>query len=171
MLKKTITYSDLDGNPVVEDFYFNLSKAEIAEMELSKRGGLSAYLQELVDAQDGGQIISAFKEILTKSLGRRSEDGKRFVKNQQIIDDFLQSDAYSVLFMELISGDNAGADFVAAIVPQDMAKELTKVENVELPQEEPAWIKEDREPTQEEMAKMDRDQLLEVFKRRQYRNK
>jgi hypothetical protein len=171
MLKKTITYSDLDGNPVVEDFYFNLSKAEIAEMELSKKGGLSAYLQELVDAQDGGQIISAFKEILTKSLGRRSEDGKRFIKNQQIIDDFLQSDAYSVLFMELISGDNSGADFVAAIVPQDMAKELTKVENVELPQEEPAWIKEDREPTQEEMAKMDRDQLLEVFKRRQYRNK
>ena len=109
MLKKTLTYSDLDGNPVTEDFYFSLSKAEIAEMELSYDGGLQTHLKRIVANKDGAAIIGAFKNILTSSVGRRSEDGRRFIKSDEITQEFMQTDAYSELFMELVTDADASA--------------------------------------------------------------
>jgi len=132
MLKKTITYSDLDGNSVTDDFYFNLNKSELVEMELSgENGSLSGQLQDLVKSEDGGQIIAALKKILSLSVGRRSEDGKRFIKTEDITNEFLQSDAYSELFMNLVSQTDGAVEFITGIMPADMAK---KVVDHELPE-------------------------------------
>jgi len=84
MLKKTITYKDLDGNDVTEDFYFNLNKAEIAEMEMMEAGGLSTKLRRIVETNDQREIMIAFKSIIMQTIGRRSEDGRRFEKSERI---------------------------------------------------------------------------------------
>lgn len=123
MLKKTIKYQDLDGKDLVEDFYFNLSKAEIAEMELSQKGGLTAYLTELVSSQDGAAIMAAFKDILRRSYGRRSDDGKRFMKKPEYFEEFLETDAYSVLFMQLVTDAETSAAFINGIVPADLVEQ------------------------------------------------
>lgn len=179
MLKKTITFKDLDGNDVTEDFYFNLNKAEIAEMELSKEGGLTAYLQEIVQATNGGEIIAAFKDILTKAVGRRSEDGRRFIKSQEITDEFMQSEAYSVFFMELVTDAEASSDFIKAIMPSDLQEKVAQ--DLELPdpvqsniaQDDqikqelmalPAWKRENREPTKAELESMSPEELREAWR-------
>jgi hypothetical protein len=134
MLKKTITYKDLDGNPIVEDFYFNLSKAELAEMELSQHGGMEKWLTSIIASQDGGKIIAAFKEILRKAYGRRSNDNKSFIKTDQAWVEFESSDAYSELFMDLVTDAEAGVNFIKAVMPSDL---VGKVQTVELPTEIP----------------------------------
>jgi hypothetical protein len=138
VLKKTITYKDLDGNDVTEDFYFNLSTAEIAEMELSKAGGLAAYLKNIIDGAQQDEIIRTFKMIISATVGRRSEDGKRFIKSQEISDEFMQTEAYSVLFMELLTNAEAAAQFITAVVPKDISdklatREITGITDAQLP--------------------------------------
>lgn len=118
MLKKTITYTDYDGVQRTEDFYFNLSKAEIAEMELSTAGGLDKTINRIVAEQDGARIIALFKDLVLKSYGKKSDDGRRFIKNQELRDDFAQTEAYSDLFMELATDADAAAAFVNGIVPK-----------------------------------------------------
>jgi len=115
MLKKTITYTDYDGNERVEDFYFNLSKAEVAEMEMSEYGGLSNLLKKIV--QDTKRIIEMFKDLILRAYGEKSPDGKRFVKNQELREAFSQTEAYSELFMELAGNAEAAAAFVNGITP------------------------------------------------------
>lgn len=169
MLKKTITFKDLDDNLVTEDFYFNLSKAEVAEMELSREGGLSGFLEKIVEAGNGGEIITTFKSIIRSAVGKRSEDGRRFIKNDEVRDDFFQSDAYSELFMELCTDANAGAAFVRGIVPSDMAElaKLPKTEDVQLPEDDqPPWIREDRDPTKQELMRMSKEEMAQAFARR-----
>lgn len=117
MLKKTITYEDYDGNQRTEDFYFNLSKAEVAEMEMSAEGGLTKTLESIVAAQDGKRIIETFKDLILKSYGQKSVDGKRFIKTQELREAFVQSEAYSELFMELATNADASAAFVNGIIP------------------------------------------------------
>ncbi|MCA1806571.1 MAG: hypothetical protein LC687_01725 [Actinobacteria bacterium] len=170
MLKKTISYPDLDGNTVTEDFYFNLSMAEVAEMELSQKGGLVGYLETIVAKEDGEAIIRTFKQIIMKSVGRRSEDGKRFVKNQEIIDEFMQSEAYSQLFMEMVTDGSKAAAFVEGIVPSNMKEKLANGLPQPKDDEKPAWITENREPTDEELRTMNADQMREVFRRRQVKD-
>jgi len=171
VLKKTITFKDLDGNQVTEDFYFNLNQAEIAEMELSYDGGLSEYLQKIIAKEDGHAIITAFKDIVMKSVGRRSEDGRRFIKSPEITNDFLQTEAYSEMFMNLVTNAESAAEFIRGIVPQDMAKNVNisaNAEVVELPQPKDAspWITEDRDPTKQEMLSMSSEQLREAYVRK-----
>jgi len=120
MLKKTIKYTDFDGNPREETFYFNLTQAELAEMELSTEGGLSVKLQKIIEAQDNPTIIALFKEIIGKAYGEKSPDGKQFVKNPQIRDAFMQTQAYSDLFMELATNPEAAAAFINGIVPANL---------------------------------------------------
>ncbi len=115
MLKKTITYTDYNGVERTEDFYFNLSKAEAMEMELSTSGGLTEMVRRIVAAQDTPTIIKVFKEILLKSYGEKSPDGKRFIKSEALSEEFAQTEAYSQLFMELASDDKAAAAFVNGI--------------------------------------------------------
>lgn len=124
MLRKTITYKNFDDETVTEEFHFNLTKAELAEMELGHKGGMQKYLEDIIASEDGAKIIASFKAILTASVGKKSEDGKRFVKNQDIIDEFLESGAYSEFFMELVTNAEAGAKFIKAIVPSDLSTKV-----------------------------------------------
>lgn len=124
MLKKTITYTDYNGVERKEDFYFNLSKAEIMEMELSTTGGLAEMIQKVVAAQDTPSIMKIFKELILKAYGEKSADGKRFIKNSELTAAFEQTEAYSNLFMELATDAEAAAKFVNAIVPADLAKQI-----------------------------------------------
>lgn len=117
MLKKTIQYIDFDGNERKEDFYFNLTKAEVAEMELSTEGGLAKALTKIVETQDSKRIVESFKDLILRSYGIKSPDGKRFIKNQEVRDEFSQTEAYSELFMELATNADMAASFVNGIVP------------------------------------------------------
>jgi hypothetical protein len=117
MLKKRITYVDFDGNSRTEDFYFNLTKAEVTEMELSAEGGLAKTLEKIVEAKDNKRILETFKDLILRSYGEKSPDGKRFIKNQEIRDAFSQTEAYSELFMELAMKPEMASAFVNGIVP------------------------------------------------------
>ena len=122
MLKKTITYTDYNGNERTEDFYFNLSQAEIAEMELSTVGGFGDMVKRIIDAQDVPAIAKTFKDIIFKSYGEKTPDGKRFVKSKELSEAFSQTEAYSVLFMELATDADKGSEFVNGIMPADTTK-------------------------------------------------
>ena len=117
MLKKTFTYIDYNGVERTEDHYFNLSKAELMEMELSTTGGLAEMINNIVAAQDAPAIVKIFKELVLKAYGKKSPDGRRFIKSQELADEFSQTEAYSQLFMELATDADAAAKFVNGIVP------------------------------------------------------
>lgn len=127
MLKKTVTYTDYNGVERTEDFYFNLTKAEITEMELSTAGGFAEMLQKVVAAQDAPSIIKVFKDLVLKAYGEKSPDGKRFVKSEEISTAFAQTEAYSQIFMELATDSKAAAAFVNGIVPADMQADAQKL--------------------------------------------
>ena len=120
MLKKTIKYTDYDGNEREEDFYFNLNKAEVTEMELSKQGGLSEYIKRIVAAQDAPSLVELFKELICKSYGEKSLDGKRFVKSKELTEEFTQTEAYAEIFVELASNAEEATKFVNGIMPKNM---------------------------------------------------
>lgn len=128
MLKKTITYVDFNGEERTEDFYFNLTKAEITEMELEVKGGLTKTINDITKAEDTPALIKLFKNIILRSYGVKSEDGKRFIKNDQLREEFTQTAAYSELFMELATNADAAAEFVNAIVPSDIAEKMKEVD-------------------------------------------
>lgn len=117
MLKKTITYKDYNGVERTEDFMFNLTKAEILEMQLAKDGGMDAAIKKIVDAKDAPEIMKVFKELILKSYGVISDDGRRFIKSKEISDGFAQTEAFSMLYIELATDTDAAAAFVNGIVP------------------------------------------------------
>lgn len=118
MLKKTISYVDFDGEQREEDFYFNLTKAEIAEMELSTQNGLEALVKDIIAAKNHEKLVTLFKDLVLRSYGVKSDDGRRFIKTPQIKEEFAQTAAYSELFMELVTDDKAAAAFFNGIVPK-----------------------------------------------------
>lgn len=126
MLKKTITFTDYNGVERTEDFYFNLTKAEIMEMEMSTAGGLAEMIQKIVSAQDAPSLIAMFKELILKAYGEKSLDGKRFIKSKELSDAFSQTEAYSILFMELATDATEASNFVNGIIPADISKEVAK---------------------------------------------
>lgn len=126
MIKKTITYTDYNGIERTEDFWFHLTNAEIMEMELSEVGGLTEKIQKIVNAQDGPEIMKLFKELVLKAYGEKSADGRRFIKNDELRTEFSQTEAYSQIFMELATDDDAAAKFVNGIIPADAAKKLAE---------------------------------------------
>lgn len=126
MLTKTITYTDFKGNERTEELYFNLTKAEIMEMEMSVSGGLSEMITKIVNAKDAPSIIKIFKELLLKSYGEVSPDGRKFIKSEELSTAFSQTEAYSDLFMELATNADAAAKFINGIIPADAAKQLAE---------------------------------------------
>lgn len=130
MIKKTITFKDLDGNPLTDTFWFNLSKADIAEMQLSTDGGLAEHLKTIAAAKNAKDLLVAFKMVVSKAVGRRAADNIQFEKNDAISNSFMQSDAYSELFMEMVV-DPEGIvilDFIKGVMPEDLAKEIDKLD-------------------------------------------
>ena len=124
MLVKKVTYIDYMENERTEDLHFNLSEAELTEMELSTTGGLGEYIKKITAAQDAPAMIALFKDLVLKSYGEVSPDGRRFVKNDEIREAFSQTPAYSKIFMELAFDADAAAKFIKGIVPKDMADKL-----------------------------------------------
>lgn len=122
MLKKTVTYVDYNGVERTEDFYFNLSKAEVAEMEMSVEGGFSKMLEEIVKTNDNVRIMELFKQMVLKAYGEKSADGKRFIKSKELSEAFSQTEAYSEIFMELALDEKAAAAFVNGIMPANLGK-------------------------------------------------
>ncbi len=116
MLKKTITYVDYEGVERKEDFYFNLSRAELLDLDLNQDGGMKAYLQEIIDAKDKVKIWNVFTKLVKLSYGVKTDDGKRFKKNPELTDAFVQSEAFSELMVELTSNENAAAAFANGIL-------------------------------------------------------
>ncbi|MDD3288115.1 MAG: hypothetical protein PHX43_03820 [Alphaproteobacteria bacterium] len=117
MLKKTITYTDYEGVERKEDFYFNLTKAEVTEMELSTEGSFSKYLEKIIAAKNQKEVIEVFKMLILKAYGEKSADGRRFIKNQQLREEFSQTEAYSEFFMELATDTASAEAFVKGILP------------------------------------------------------
>jgi hypothetical protein len=159
VLKKRITYEDFNGEEVTEELYFNLSKAELVELELSRPGGMQEHLQKIVESEDGKAIITEFKELILMSYGQRSEDGKRFVKTQAMRDEFASTEAYSQLFFELCTDAEKAAEFVNGIIPTGLADEVANLQisqNGALP--EPTII------SVEELQAMDPAEVEEVQK-------
>ena len=117
MLKETIKFTDYNGVERTEDHYFHLSKAEAMEMEMSTSGGLSEMIRKIVAAQDTPAIIKIFKEIILKSYGQKSPDGRQFIKSPELSKAFSETEAYSQLFMKLATDADAAATFVNGIVP------------------------------------------------------
>lgn len=128
MIKKTITYTDYNGLERKEDFYFNLTEAEVMEMEMSTTGGLAEMIQKIVNAQDAPAIIKIFKDLVLRAYGEKSADGKRFIKSDEIATAFSQTEAYSILFMRLATDADEAAEFVNGIVPAKLS-EKAKAQN------------------------------------------
>jgi hypothetical protein len=118
MLKETMTYFDYDGNERTENFYFNLSKAECMELELTTDGGLQNTINRITEAKDKAEIIKLFKSLILKAYGEKSPDGKYFMKSPEISAKFESTEAYSDLFMRLASNADEATRFVNGIVPQ-----------------------------------------------------
>lgn len=123
MLKETITYADYNGVNRTEDFYFNLSKSEIMEMELGTTGGFAEMIQKVISAKDSTMIIKIFKDLVLKSYGEKSADGKRFMKSDEISAAFSQTEAYDQIFMKLATDTDAAIMFVNGIMPSDLQKD------------------------------------------------
>lgn len=121
MLKKTLTYTDYNGNERTEDFYFNLTKAEIMKMEMSRSGGLAESIQRIVAAQDQPAIIAIFEELIQAAYGVKTPDGKGFIKRKEDLEAFVATEAYSDLFMELATDADKASEFINGIVPVDLA--------------------------------------------------
>lgn len=130
MLKKTITYTDYNGIQRSEDYYFHLTRSEIVELEMSKRYGLSDAIERATRKAEGKDVVDAIKMIILQSVGEKTSDGRRFIKNAQIREEFEQSPAYDQLFMEMVTDAAATADFIRSVYPHVNDVEEVKAELV-----------------------------------------
>ena len=117
MLKKTITYTDFNGVERTEDFYFNMNKPEVLKMQTSVKGGYDVQLKSISASEDGGVIMDFFEDFIFNSYGEKSEDGKHFIKSEELSTKFMQTPAYEVLFEEMVTDAKAAADFVNGVMP------------------------------------------------------
>lgn len=125
MLTKAITYTDYNGNKKTKNFYFNLTRTELAKMELTNKAGMEETIKQMINEDDREKIINLFETLVLGSVGEKSADGERFEKSDKIRQDFVNHPAYDILFMELISDSKSMSDFINAILPSDLV-EATK---------------------------------------------
>ena len=128
MVKKTITYTDYNGVERTEDFYFNLTKAELMEMQLSMEGGMRAYIQRIMAAKSQLALVNMFKQILLLSYGKKSDDGRLFLKNDTIRAEFEAHPVYSQIYMELSLNEEKAAEFINGLIPADMRNQNPAME-------------------------------------------
>jgi hypothetical protein len=188
VLKQTIKYTDFDGEQQEEDWHFHLTKADVVEMQMEfggtlDEGALEKRVKELFATKDAKVIIKFFKDMIAKSVGKR--DGKRFVRTEEVANDFMQTEAYSAFFMSLVTDAEAGAAFFRSIVPADWAKQMdftgttvatpgqdpkSQFNNTGTPATEednrPAWIRENRFPTKTELMAMPKEEMAAAMLKR-----
>lgn len=116
MIKKTIKYTNYNGVECTEDFYFNLSRAELIQMEFGTKEGFTKKIEKISKSEDSSQIFNMFSDIVLKAYGKKSEDGTYFRKSEQLSEEFSQSEAYSELLVELMSDENKASDFVKGLI-------------------------------------------------------
>jgi len=177
MFKKTIRFVNFNDEEVTQDFYFHMSKAELLTMA-AEGNAMMARIQRIIDAKDGKAILAEFRDLILMSVGVRSEDGSRFVKDDDARSQLMDSPAYDELLMELSTDANASAEFVRQLIPEKMQKEMQQqlskqkgdapdpFKQVEPDDPRPAWVKEDRNPTDEELREMSPEELRLAFRRR-----
>ena len=124
MRKETITYTDYEGVERTEDFYFNLNKAEVMEMQLTTDGTLTKLIEKIIAEKNVPKIVEIFKQLILKSYGEKSLDGKRFIKSEELTREFTQTEAYSELFIKLSTDADAAAEFINGIVPRDLMNQM-----------------------------------------------
>ncbi len=124
MLKKTISFTDYFGEERTQDFYFNLTKSELMEMNLSANGGVERLIEKIIQTKDSKQLVAYFKDFILKSYGEKSDDGFQFMKSRDISRKFEQSPAYDILFMELVADANKAADFINAVIPKEISEKM-----------------------------------------------
>lgn len=129
MLRKEVKYKDFDGNDRKDVLWFHLNEVEITEMDLETSGGLVKYMESIIDTNDVNQLIAIFKDLLIRSYGERSMDGKHFYKDDKIRNEFVSSAAYPVLYMEMVSDADKAVEFVNGIVPSNIREQMAKIEN------------------------------------------
>jgi len=143
VFKKSITYTNFDNKEVTKDFYFNLSAAELVEMDVQNDGGLQKKLQTIMGTQDGGIILNEFKDIVKAAVGERSVDGEDFIKSEDISNRFIRSGAFDELLLEFLSNADAAATFVKGILPARLMEEMEKqgkIPAIELDPRDPAFL-------------------------------
>lgn len=118
MYKKTISYTDYNGVDRTEDFYFNLSKAELLRLESEHPGGFEDYINRIIKSSDTKSLMECFEKIVIMAYGEKDETGRRFIKSEESAIAFQQTEAYSELIMELVSSADAASQFINSIVPK-----------------------------------------------------
>jgi hypothetical protein len=126
MFKKTITFDDYNNETHTKDFYFHLSGAELVEMEAEHAGGMEKHLTDIIKSEDGKAIVRVFTDLIRKAYGKKSDDGLRFMKSDEVWDEFHESSAYDILFMGLVTDANAALEFIDGLLPKKMMEELRK---------------------------------------------
>ena len=127
MIKKTITYTDYDDNTRTEDFYFDLSKPEIIKMQASAKGGYDVQLKSIAASPNGALIMEFFENFIKSAYGEKSDDGRRFMKSEEISKGFMETPAYEVLFEKLVTDANAASEFVNRVMRVNDSKQVTSV--------------------------------------------
>ena len=127
MIKKTVTYKDYNDVERTESFYFHFNEAEILDMEMSVEGGFAERVQRIVDAKDQSSLLKVIKNFVLDAYGVKSENGKRFIKNDDVKAEFVECPAYSMIFMELVTNDTLAAEFVNGVVPDSMKDRLKAI--------------------------------------------
>lgn len=129
MLKREITYEDFNGETVTEVLYFNISQPDLVELEAEHPEGLSGWMQKVIDEKDNKTLVAFFKRIILLGYGEKSEDGKRFIKNDKIAEEFSQTAAYIALYTELLQNENVASDFLVGILPKEVAQGIANAQN------------------------------------------
>lgn len=131
MYKKTITYEDYNGVTRTEDFYFNLTEAELTEMQVSIPGGYNAMITKMIESKDVATLVKVLKDLIIRSYGVKSDDGRRFIKKPEITEEFTETPAYSALYMELATDDKKASAFINGLIPAKLAAQVekAKIEN------------------------------------------
>lgn len=168
MIKKSITYKDFNNNEVTDEFAFHLSPADLLEMEAETSGGIEAQLQRIQATQDPSEIWNFFKRLITRSIGKVSSNGKQFIHNDEVRDEFMQSNAFSVMLMEMVKDAEGAAKFFNALMPQGLDDLEVAVADVQkqrhTAETTPISGPPDKVITKAEAEAMDADELLAKVK-------
>lgn len=127
MLKKTVKFKNYDDVEITKDLYFNLRKDELISMQFEENGGLDKLLTKMQNEKDSKEIMKMFEKILKASYGEKSPDGNEFIKSEEVWNRFKSSNAYEVLFMELVSDANKLSQFIESVIPKFTQAEQDKI--------------------------------------------
>lgn len=123
-----ITFTDYDGEKHTENFYFNLNKAEVLQMQVSQKGGIAYFIRQIIKEKDFKTLSNMWKDLILKAYGVKSPDGRRFIKSEELSREFEQTDAFSELFTKLALDAKAAAEFINKIVPEELAADLSGID-------------------------------------------